>query len=154
MFQRLHHVGIVTDDLDAATGFYERAFGARFRHRERLESEGVDVALAALPQGGEIELLAPFKPDTGVARFLARRGPGLHHTGYAVPDLCAALEQCRAQGIELIDEAPRYGAGGLRVAFLHPRSTGRVLIELVESADDAHRMGVRAAVPHAGDACG
>jgi methylmalonyl-CoA/ethylmalonyl-CoA epimerase len=81
-------------------------------------------------------LLAPFKPDTGVARFLARRGPGLHHAGYAVPDLDAALEQCRAQGIDLIDEAPRCGAGGLRVAFLHPRSTGRVLIELVESADD------------------
>jgi methylmalonyl-CoA/ethylmalonyl-CoA epimerase len=140
MFQRLHHVGIVTDDLDATTEFYERTFGARFRHRERLESEGVDVAIAALPQGGEIELLAPLRPDTGVARFLARRGPGLHHTGYAVPDLSAALEQCRAQGIELIDTAPRHGAGGLRVAFLHPRSTGRVLIELVESADDAHRM--------------
>ena len=139
MFQRLHHIGIVADDLDAAVAFYERTFGACFHHRERLEEQGVDVALAALPEGGEIELLAPFRPDTGVARFLAERGPGLHHTAYAVADLPAALAACSARGIELIDRAPRYGAGGLRVAFLHPRSTGRVLIELVESAENAER---------------
>src|SRR5919202_171717 len=100
MFQRLHHVGIVTDDLDAATQFYEHAFGARFQHRERLEVEGVDVAIAVLPQGGEIELLAPFKPDTGVARFLARRGPGLHHTGYAAPRASSSSMRRRATGRE------------------------------------------------------
>lgn len=136
MFRRLHHVGIVADDLDAAVAFHERAFGVRFRHRERLEEQGVDVALAALPDGGEIELLSPFRPDTGVARFLVARGPGLHHTAYAVADLPAALAECTAQGIELIDAQPRYGAGGLRVAFLHPRGTGHVLIELVESAEE------------------
>ena len=138
MLQRLHHTGIVTADLDAAIALYERVFGAHFTHRERLEDQGVDVAIAALPLGGEIELLAPYRPETGVARFLAERGPGQHHTAYAVADLSAALAQCRARGIELIDVAPRYGAGGHRVAFLHPRSTGRVLIELVESEEAEH----------------
>ena len=136
MLQRLHHVGIVTADLDASVAFYELVFGVRFGHRERLDEQGVDVALGALPAGGEIELLMPFRQDTGVARFLAERGPGQHHVAYAVADLPVALASCRAQGIELIDAAPRYGAGGLRVAFLHPRSTGRVLIELVEIAEE------------------
>ena len=136
MFQELHHVGIVTADLDAAIAFYERAFGTCFTHRERLHVEGVDVAMATLPDGGAIELLAPFEPDTGVARFLAARGPGLHHTAYAVADLTAALAQCRAQGIELVDAAPRRGAGSHLVAFLHPRSTGQVLIELVERSKE------------------
>lgn len=138
MFQTLHHVGIVTDDLDATIALYERVFGARFTHRERLEDQGVDVAIATLPLGGAIELLAPYRPETGVARFLTERGPGQHHTAYAVADLTAALAQCRAQGIELVDTAPRYGAGGHRVAFLHPRSTGRVLIELVECEEVDH----------------
>ena len=124
MLQRLHHVGIATADLDASIAFYERAFGVRFGHRERLDAQGVDVALGALPAGGEIELLMPFRPDTGVARFLAERGPGQHHVAYAVTDLPAALAACQAQGIELIDAAPRYGAGGLRVAFLHPAAPG------------------------------
>ena len=132
MLRHLHHVGIVTDDLAAAVAFYERVFGACFTHREFLEDQGVQVALARLPDGGEIELLMPVRPDTGVARFLAERGPGLHHTAYAVADLAAALARCRAEGLELIDAQPRRGAGGLRVAFLHPRGTGRVLIELVE----------------------
>lgn len=136
MLQRLHHVGIATADLNASVAFYERAFGVRFGQRERLDEQGVDVALGALPAGGEIELLAPFRPDTGVARFLAEHGPGQHHVAYAVTDLPAALAACREQGIELIDAAPRYGAGGLRVAFLHPRSTGHVLIELVEIAEE------------------
>ncbi len=132
MFQQLHHVGIAAPDLDAAIALYEGLFEARFTHRETLEAQGVEVALAALPNGGEIELLAPTRNDTGVARFLAERGPGLHHTAYAVADLRAALAECRTRGIELIDAEPRIGAGGLRVAFLHPRDTGRVLIELVE----------------------
>ncbi len=136
MLQRLHHTGIVTADLDATVALYERTFGVCFAHRERLEEQGVDVALGRLPAGGEIELLAPFRPDTGVARFLATRGPGQHHVAYAVEDLPAALAACRAQGIELIDAEPRYGAGGLRVAFLHPCSTGHVLIELVESREE------------------
>ena len=132
MLRQLHHVGIVTDDREAAICLYERAFGARFTHREFLEDQGVDVALARLPDGGEIELLTPVRPDSGVARFLATRGPGLHHTAYAVADLAAARVHCRAHGLELIDAEPRLGAGGLRVAFLHPRGTGHVLIELVE----------------------
>ncbi len=135
IFERLHHVGIVTDDLDGAILFYERVFGARFGPREQLEEQGVEVALAALPGGGEIELLTPTHAESGVARFLAARGPGLHHSAYAVADLAAALAECRAAGLELIDEQPRIGAGGLRMAFLHPRSTGRVLIELVQASD-------------------
>lgn len=132
MFDKLHHVGIVTDDLDAAIAFYERAFDAHFTARQRLDEQGVEAALAALPQGGEVELLAPTRAASGVARFLAERGPGLHHSAYAVADLPAALARCRERGIELIDAAPRAGVGGLRVAFLHPHSTGRALIELVE----------------------
>lgn len=135
LFHSLHHTGIVTDDLDAAIHLYENLFGARFGPRERLEAQGVEVALARLPEGGEIELLTPTRDDTGVARFLDERGPGLHHVAYGVPDLAAALADCRARGIELIDQQPRTGAGGLRVAFLHPRDTGRVLIELVEDQE-------------------
>ncbi len=136
MFEKLHHVGIVTDDLDASIAFYERAFDARFTVRQRLGEQGVEAALAVLPHGGEIELLTPTRADTGVARFLAERGPGLHHSAYAVDDLLAALALCRERGIELIDAAPRQGVGGLRVAFLHPRSTGRALIELVETSGE------------------
>lgn len=132
MLGELHHVGIVVADLDAATAFYKRAFGVVFSHRERLDVDGVDVAMTALADGGAMELLAPFRPETGVARFLSERGPGLHHVAYGVPDLAAALERCREEGIELIDAAPRCGSGGHRVAFLHPRSTGQVLIELIE----------------------
>jgi len=134
VFDRLHHVGIVTGDLDASIALYERLFDARFTVRQRLDEQGVEAALALLPRGGEIELLAPTRDDTGVARFLAERGSGLHHTAYAVADLPAALAQCQERGIELIDAAPRIGVGGLRVAFLHPRSTGRALIELVETS--------------------
>lgn len=141
MFTQLHHVGIVTADLEEAILFYQRAFDARFSHRESLEDQGVNVALARLPDGGEIELLSPVRPDSGVARFLAERGPGLHHTAYAVADLPAALARCRAQGIELIDATPRDGAGGLRVAFLHPRATGHVLIELVEAPGTGRERG-------------
>jgi len=136
VFNKLHHVGIVTDDLDAAIALYERVFDARFTVRQRLDEQGVEAALAVLPHGGEIELLTPTRADTGVARFLAERGPGLHHSAYAVDDLPAALALCRERGIELIDTAPRRGVGGLRVAFLHPRSTGRALIELVETSGE------------------
>jgi methylmalonyl-CoA/ethylmalonyl-CoA epimerase len=133
MFEQLHHVGIITDDIGAAVTLYEHAFGARFTHRERLVSQGVDVALATLPHGGEIELLMPVIPDTGVARYLRAHGPGMHHIAFAVSDLPAALAECRERGIEVIDAEPRIGVAGLRVAFLHPRSTGHVLIELVEA---------------------
>lgn len=133
LLRRLHHIGIVTADLDGAIGLYERVFGAQFSHRAYLADQGVHVALARLPDGGEIELLAPVAAESGVARFLATRGPGLHHVAYAVPDLPAALAHCHAAGLELIDPEPRPGACGLRVAFVHPRSAGGVLIELVEA---------------------
>ncbi len=138
MFERLHHVGILTDDLDAAVAMYEQTFGACFTRRERLHSQGVDVALASLPGGGEVELLRPFDPESGVARYLSRHGPGMHHVAFAVPDLPAAMAECAAKGIQLIDEEPRIGVAGMRVAFLHPRSTGRVLIELVETSPERH----------------
>jgi len=126
LLRQVHHTGIVTEDLDTAIALYERLFGASFFLRETLEDQGVAVA-------GEIELLSPLVEGTGVARFLAARGPGLHHTAYGVRNLPQALETLRAAGVVLIDAVPRAGAGGLRVAFLHPRSTGHALIELVET---------------------
>jgi len=102
-------------------------------HREVLEDQGVEVVLLACG-GQQVELLAPLRADSPVGKFLAERGPGLHHTAYRVPDLVAALAECREAGLELVDEAPRRGAGGHWVAFLHPRSTGRVLVELIEGA--------------------
>lgn len=97
---------------------------------EEVEDQGVDVAFV-----GSVELLEPRGPDTPVGRFLERRGPGLHHVAFRVPDLEAALSRYRERGLRLIDEAPRPGARGHRVAFLHPESTGGVLVELVERAD-------------------
>lgn len=139
LLRRLHHTGIVTADLDASIALYERLFEASFYERETLEEQGVVVALAALPDGGEIELLSPIRGDTGVARFLAERGPGIHHSAYEVEDLQEALDTLRAAGVELLDETPRIGAGGLHVAFLHPRSTGRTLIELVERQQEGDK---------------
>lgn len=133
MFSRIDHVGVAVDDLDAAVGFYERAFGMPLAHRETVEEQGVEAVLLDVGDG-HVELLRPLGPDTAVGKFLDRRGPGLHHVAYAVEDIDAALEEVRAAGVEAIDEKPRPGIRGSRVAFLHPRSTGNVLTELVEPA--------------------
>lgn len=131
--RKLDHVGIAVHALDDSLPLFESIAGARGSGRERVESQGVEVVFVG-SGAGRLELLAPTREDSPVARFLAKRGPGTHHLCYRVPDLPAALEEFERQGYALIDREPRAGAHGHRVAFLHPRSTGGVLIELVESA--------------------
>ena len=135
MFGRIDHVGVAVEDLDAAIALYEGSFEMALAHRETVESQGVDAVLLDVGEG-HVELLAPLGPDTAVGKFLARKGPGLHHVAYAVEDIEAALEQVRGAGLELIDTEPRAGIRGSRVAFLHPRSTGGVLTEIVEPAQE------------------
>lgn len=135
MFGRIDHVGVAVEDLDAAIALYEGSFEMALAHRETVESQGVDAVLLDVGEG-HVELLAPLGPDTAVGKFLARKGPGLHHVAYAVDDIEVALEQVRGAGLELIDTEPRAGIRGSRVAFLHPRSTGGVLTEIVEPAQE------------------
>ncbi|MDQ3521677.1 MAG: methylmalonyl-CoA epimerase [Gemmatimonadota bacterium] len=128
----LDHVGVAVHSLDDALPTFGALANANGSGREVVETQGVEVIFVG-SGAGRIELLAPTRPDSPVARFLERRGPGMHHLCYRVPDIARALEEHRATGYELIDTAPRPGAQGHRVAFLHPRSTGGVLIELLES---------------------
>ena len=129
---KLHHVGIAVADLDQSIRLYASALGAGAVHRASSEQEGLEAAFIRLADG-EIELMRPLREDSPVGKFLARRGPGLHHVAYAVGDIEKALDEARAAGIELIDAAPRVGMHGARIAFLHPRSMGGVLTELVEA---------------------
>jgi methylmalonyl-CoA/ethylmalonyl-CoA epimerase len=131
MFDRIDHVGVAVSDLDDAIELYERDFGMRLAHRETVESQGVEAVLLDVGEG-HVELLRPLGPDTAVGKFLEKRGPGLHHVAYAVADIDAALVQVREAGLRLIDTEPRAGIRGSRVAFVHPRSTGNVLTEIVE----------------------
>ncbi len=126
---RIAHVGIAVPDLEAAAGFYRDVLGLKAHPPE--QADGADIMSFSLGESA-IELLAPRDPDSPIGRFLARRGSGIHHVCYRVPDLDAALDACRALGYRLVDEAPRSGAGGCRIAFLHPRSTAGILIELTE----------------------
>jgi methylmalonyl-CoA epimerase len=126
----VHHIGIAVVDLDEAIETYARLFGAILEHRETLEEQGVEAA--ALRAGeSRVELLRPLGPETPVGKFLAKRGPGMHHIAFHVDDLGAELGRLRAEGVHLIDEAPRRGLFGLQVAFVHPEATGGVLAELV-----------------------
>ena len=134
MFDRIDHVGVAVEDLDAAIELYSESLGMPLAHRERVESQGVEAALLDVGDG-HIELLEPLGEATAVGKFLASRGPGLHHVAYAVEDIDATLERVRGAGLELIDAEARPGIRGSRVAFLHPRSTGRVLTEIVEPAE-------------------
>ncbi|HEX7118942.1 MAG TPA: methylmalonyl-CoA epimerase [Longimicrobiales bacterium] len=127
----LDHVAIAVASIEEALPTFELVTGAEGSPRERVESQGVDVVFVGAGTG-RLELLEPAAPDSPVARFLEKRGPGLHHLAYRVPDLEAALARLAAAGVQLIDERPRAGAHGRLVAFLHPRSTGGVLIELVQ----------------------
>ncbi len=126
----VHHVGIAVESLDDAIARYEQLFGAILEHRESLADQGVEAA-SVLVGSSRLELLRPLGPDTPVGRFLARRGPGMHHVAFEVADLPAELARLRAGGVELIDEEPRSGLFGLQVAFVHPDATGGVLAELV-----------------------
>jgi methylmalonyl-CoA/ethylmalonyl-CoA epimerase len=133
MFDRIDHVGVAVDDLDAAISLYEETYEMQLAHRETVESQGVEAVLLDIGEG-HVELLRPLGPDTAVGKFLDKRGPGLHHVAYAVGDIDAALASLREAGVELIDSEARVGIRGSRVAFLHPRSTGSVLTEIVEPA--------------------
>ena len=136
---RLDHVGIAVTDLAAARALYERVLGLEVTHEEVIEDQGVHELLL---RAGDayIQLLSTRDPDSPVGRFLARRGEGVHHVGYAVPDVAAAVAELRAQGFEVIDPAPRVGSGGTTIAFLHPKSMQGVLVELVEEGT-GHRGG-------------
>jgi len=128
---RLDHVGVAVADLAAARALYEQVLGLEVTHEEVIEDQGVHELLLSAGDAF-VQLVAPLSPDTSVGRFLARRGEGVHHVGYAVPDVAAALADLRAQGVEVIEPAPRIGSGGTTIAFLHPKSMGGVLVELVE----------------------
>lgn len=131
---RLDHVAIAVEDLDAAVSIYSKILGRDESGREQTESEQVRIAFFELANT-RIELLEPTTPESPVGRFLSRRGPGLHHITLAVADLDAALDRCRSAGLQPVGEAPRRGAGGRRVAFLHPRGIGGVLVELAETVE-------------------
>jgi methylmalonyl-CoA/ethylmalonyl-CoA epimerase len=131
LFGRIDHIGVAVEDLDAAIELYRGPFDMPEQHRETVEEQGVEAVLLDVGEG-HVELLRPLSEDTAVGKFLAMRGPGLHHVAYQAEDIEATLDSLRESGVELIDEQPRVGIQGKRVAFLHPRSTGGVLTELVE----------------------
>ncbi len=126
----IHHIGVAVEDLDAAIETYEQLFGATVEHRAVVVDQGVEAASLRVGDG-RVELLLALGPDTPVGRFVAKRGPGLHHVAFTVGDLTGELARLRADGVELIDASPREGLFGLQVAFVHPQATGGVLAELV-----------------------
>jgi methylmalonyl-CoA/ethylmalonyl-CoA epimerase len=126
----IHHVGVAVENLDSAVATYERLFGAELEHRELVPDQGVEAASLRVGEG-RVELLASLGPDTPVGKFLAKRGPGMHHVAFEVDDVGAELERLAAEGAELIDERPRRGLFGLQVGFVHPAATGGVLAEFV-----------------------
>jgi methylmalonyl-CoA epimerase len=131
MFARVDHIGVAVDDLDAAIALHEEAYGMAVAHREVVEEQGVEAVLLDVGEN-HVELLRPLNGETPVGRFLSKRGPGLHHVAYQVTDVQATLDTLRDRGLRLIDEAPRTGIRGSRVAFLHPDSSGGVLTEIVQ----------------------
>ncbi|HEU5169616.1 MAG TPA: methylmalonyl-CoA epimerase [Gemmatimonadales bacterium] len=126
---QIAHIGVAVDDLDAALAFYRHVLGLE-PHPPQV-ADGADIVSLSFGDA-EVELLTPREPGGPIARFLARRGPGIHHICYRVADLDAALEACRAAGYRLVDDPPRRGAGGRRIAFVHPKSTAGILVELTE----------------------
>jgi methylmalonyl-CoA/ethylmalonyl-CoA epimerase len=126
----IHHLGVAVDDLDQAVERYRTLFGAEVEHRQTVVEQGVEAASLRIGTG-RVELLASLGPETPVGKFLARRGPGMHHVAYEVDDVGGELTRLAAGGVELIDSAPRQGLFGLEVAFLHPDAAGGVLSELV-----------------------
>jgi methylmalonyl-CoA/ethylmalonyl-CoA epimerase len=131
MLNRIYHLGYAVEDIEAAARFYSENFGAEPTEPEVVEEQGI---VATMFRVGEsmIELVQPTRPDSPVGRFLERRGEGVHHVAYEVEDLEAALRELKRSGVELVDDEPRAGAGGTRVAFVHPKSAFGVLTELVE----------------------
>ena len=133
MFGRIDHVGVAVEDLDEAVALYSERLAMPVEHRETIEEQGVEAVLLGVGES-HVELLRPLGADTPVGRFLDRNGPGLHHVAYGTDDIQSALDAARDAGLDLIDEGPRTGIRNSRVAFLHPKSTGGVLTELVEAA--------------------
>jgi len=138
LLTRIDHVGIAVRNLDESVSFYEAAFGLTVAGRETNEAQGVREAMLHVAESGAgssyVQLLEPLAADTPVGKFLDSRGEGVHHIGYGVVDVAVALEQLRADGIRLVDERPRHGSLGASIAFLHPKSVGGVLTELVQAA--------------------
>ena len=132
---KIDHIGIATRGIEDALGFWRDALGLEVKHTETVEEQGVRVAM--LPVGEpRVELLEPTGPDSPVAKFLEKRGPGIHHVAVRVADIRAALARLKAEGARLIDEEPRVGAGGCLVAFVHPAASGGVLLELVQGTNE------------------
>ncbi|MDJ0497301.1 MAG: methylmalonyl-CoA epimerase [Acidimicrobiia bacterium] len=129
----LDHVALAVHDLDTAIADYRRLFGAEPLHREVVEEQGVEEAMIAVG-GSFVQLLQPLSEDTPVGRFLATRGEGLHHVALAVADIEGALEHLKQEGARLVDQEPRIGGGGARIAFVHPKAFAGTLVELVESS--------------------
>jgi methylmalonyl-CoA/ethylmalonyl-CoA epimerase len=133
MFARIDHIGVAVTDLDAAIALYEQTLAMTLVHRETVTEQGVEAVLLDVGEN-HVELLAPLADDTPVGKFLAKKGPGIHHVAYQTADIDATLEALKAAGMRLIDETPRIGIRGSRVAFVHPASSGSVLTEIVEPA--------------------
>ena len=131
----IHHIGVAVEDLDRAIETYEQLFGATVEHRAVVVDQGVEAASLRVGDG-RVELLLALGPDTPVGRFMAKRGPGMHHVAFTVGDLAGELARLQADGVELIDTSPREGLFGLQVAFVHPQATGGVLAELVSDGHD------------------
>jgi methylmalonyl-CoA/ethylmalonyl-CoA epimerase len=134
VFGRIDHIGVAVEDLEEAVSLYSERLGMPLQHRETVEQQGVEAVLLGVGES-HVELLRPLGPDTAVGRFLERSGPGMHHVAYGTDDIESALEAARTAGLSLIDDRPRTGIRGSRVAFVHPKSTGGVLTELVEPAE-------------------
>lgn len=127
---RIAHIGLAVENIDASLAFYRDVLGLTPHHGPETKD---GATIVSLPFGeSEVELLQPTSPDSPIAKFLAKRGPGIHHVCYRVPDLDRTLERCREAGFRLVDETPRIGAGGKRIAFIHPKSTAGILVELTE----------------------
>jgi methylmalonyl-CoA epimerase len=134
MFNRLDHIGVAVEDLDASLELYERDYGMTLVHRETIAEQGVEAALLDVGEN-HIELLAATGPDTPVGKFIAKKGPGMHHVAYQVDDIESTLAALKQSGLRLIDETPRTGIRNSRVAFLHPKTAGGLLTEIVQPAE-------------------
>jgi methylmalonyl-CoA/ethylmalonyl-CoA epimerase len=140
VFDRIDHVGVAVEEIDAALALWRDGFQLDVAHREIVQEQGVEAVLLNVGEN-HIELLAPLGEDTPVGKFLAKRGPGMHHLAYQVSDIETTLRELSDTGFALIDKAPRVGIGGALVAFLEPKGTGRVLIELVQPAAGGQHVG-------------
>jgi methylmalonyl-CoA epimerase len=134
MFTRVDHIGVAVEDLDASLELYERDYGMKLVHREIVSEQGVEAVLLDVGEN-HVELLAATGPDTPVGKFLAKKGPGMHHVAYQVEDIEATLAALKSAGLRLIDETPRVGIRNSRVAFLHPATAGGLLTEIVQPAE-------------------